>query len=612
VEALRASLRRVLRRPTGSDDAQLVLGAAGLMLVAAMVFRGWALYSSWFYLDDYNLLLDAQTKSPDASYLLEPYNSHLMPGGRLLAWIVADSGEVNWGLAATLTLSLQALAGLAAIWMLVTLFGARWGVLAPLALYLSSTVTVPAMMWWTASLNQVPLQVAFFLAVTTWVRYLRGRGLVWLAATLLAVGLGLLFYVKSLLIVPVLLFLALAYFASGSLVARVRTVLRGYWPAAVTAALLVGGYLAYYVTHVTEPFTETSVGLVGRIADTMLGTAFVTGVLGGPWRWVSVAPPNAYANPPAWSVHAAWVFVAAVVAFGVLRRRRTLRAWALLAGYLVGLLGLLVNSRAPTYGSEIGLEYRYLTDAACALTLCLALAFLPLNDAVQSSTDREEPHLRFGVPPLLTVAIVATVTISALLSSHRYVEYWHEDNASEDYLETLDRELAEHGKVDLAEQTVPEGVIPQAFAPANVLSRLVPLVSADAQFPRWSPRLASVEPNGTLSQTVIDLGVRSRPGPREGCGWFVTDEGKGVPLTGRIFDSVWWIRIGYLASAASSAVVTAGLDKVEVRIEPGINSLYVRVLDSFDSVEIDGLEPGVTMCVDTIEVGEPRPGEGFE
>ena len=51
---------------------------------------------------------------------------------------------LNWTLAATLTLGVQLLASAACLWMLVTLFGARWGILAPLALYLTSALSLPA------------------------------------------------------------------------------------------------------------------------------------------------------------------------------------------------------------------------------------------------------------------------------------------------------------------------------------------------------------------------------------------------------------------------------------------------------------------------------------
>ena len=40
----------------------------------------------------------------------------------------------------------------------------------------------------------------------------------------------------------------------------------------------------------------------------------------------------------------------------------------------------------------------------------------------------------------------------------------------------------------------------------------------------------------------------------------------------------------------------------------GLNNLYLRLDGGFDHVMIDGLDPGTTLCVDAIEVGQPEPG----
>ena len=588
-----------------------VVGIGVALVVAHVAFRAWALLPSWFYLDDYNLLYDTTTSSFGLGYALEPHNSNLMPGGRVLAWLVAGTGTLNWNVAAGLVLLLQALAAAAALWALLSLFGPRWGVLAPLLLYLTSAMTMPAMMWWTAAVNQVPLQAALFLALGSWVNHLRTRKLVWLLATLVAVALGLVFSVKALLFFPVLGFVALAWFATGGPVRRLIHVTRTYWPAIISAAALAVAYLTYYVAFVDAPFTETTPGVVGRISETMLGTAFMTGVLGGPWAWDPLAPPNAFADPPDVSVHVAWVVGTLTVIYGVLTRRRTMRAWALLASYLLCCLALLVSSRGPEYGAIIGLEYRYLTDATAIGAVCIGLAFLELRGAADSSVPRDPSLLRAPLRPALVASLVALVAVGGVVSSVRYVSYWHALNESDPWIHALDRDLERLGRVELVDTAVPEGVISATFAPDNAMSRITPLLHGTVDFPGTSSRLGVVSEDGTVRAALIGPGVQSLEGPARGCGWKVPASGRTIPLTGRAFEWDWWVRIGYLYSDESPVVVTADDDEVRATLLPGLNSLYLRVSGSFDKIRIDGVAPGSTLCVDTIEVGQVEAGGPF-
>jgi hypothetical protein len=578
------------------------------MIAGQLIFRGWALYPSWFFTDDYRLMYDARAQGLGWDYLTRPFDSQFMPFGRLLVWVVTASGSMNWFLAASLTLLLQALASAACLWMLVSLFGPRWGVLAPLGLYLTSVLTLPALMWWAAGINQIPLQAAFFVAVTAWVRHLRSGRRRWLFLVVGTVAFGLLCYVKALLIVPVLGYVSIAYFAQGNLSDRVVTAVRSWWAQGALALVLVMGYLAYYTTAVPQPFVAKSGSVAAEVADAMLGTSMATGILGGPWRWWRTSPPIVLASPPSWTVHASWVLIALLVLYAALRRHRTLRGWFLLAAYGGALYVLLATSRGQTFGRLAGLEYRYLTDAACVLALVVGLVFLELLDAPDSSQPRSVPLINLGIDRRWVAAVVAVVVLGGLVSSWRYVGYWHRDNASRAYVKTLQSNLSTKGPApQLAGQTLPDVVMPEYTKPYNSASRFVRLLSPDVTFPSASGRLQVIDEQGRLQPAQIKTAVRSVAGPVDDCGWKVTAPGADIPLEARTFDWHWWLRIGYLGSQDSPIVVTVGENRREALLRRGLHSLYVEVDGVFDSVSLTGLEQGTTVCVDTIEVGDPVP-----
>lgn len=591
--------------PSEPSVPQLVLGVGALMIAAQLAFRAWALYPSWFFTDDYRLMLDASGTHPDAGHLGEPFDSHLMPLARLLAWLVTDVGTLNWYLAATITLAVQLLASVACLWMLVTLFGRRWFILVPLAVYLTSAVSAPAFMWWAASVNQLPLQVVFFTSVGLWVTYLRSRRLRQLVLTLVVVVIGIGFYEKTLILGVVLAFLALGWFASGSPRQRVAHVLRRYWPAAVLGAALAGGYLAYYVTHVPRPFESNGAGdfVADDVANTMLGTALPTGLLGGPWRWFNTSPPIVLAGPPPWAVHLTWMALLLVVLYGALRRARTLRAWALMATYAGVLFAILAVSRGQIFGGLSGLEYRYLTDGICAFVLVLGLVFAELEGAVESSVPRAEPILTWEATPRVVVLVTALVAVGGLVSTVQYVQFWHHDNASRSYVKTLSRDLRTLGPVDLGDTIMPPTVMPAYTTPKNHTAVFAPLVSSNARFPSVSDDLHVVADDGSVVPAVIKGGVVARPGPDAGCGWKVERGLVTIPMDQSTFDFTWWIRIGYLGSNDDTISVTVDGKTVLAPVERGLHSLFVKADGAFGGVTLGGLQSGTTLCVDDVQVG---------
>jgi hypothetical protein len=597
-----------------------VVAVALAMIALQLVHRSWALHSGWFYTDDYLLLLDAQRDGLTADYVLAAYNSHLMPGSRVLVWLVGSSGPLNWGLAATVTLVVQALASLAALWMLVSLFGRRWAVLAPLAVYLTSAMTAQATLWWISSLNQISVQAAFFLAVGAWVGYLRTRRPGWLLAAAGSVALGLLFFQKILLVLPVLVFVAFVYFAPGGPRKRLGRLVRTYWPALLVMGGVVGVYGIYSLLEVRQPFTGGRPTEIPQLAWNMVGTA-VVGALGGPWRW-EWRPGGAWAATPTWLVAAAVAAAVLLAAYSIVQRSRAWWAWVLLVGYLLMEVLLVATSRAPVFGPEIGLAYRLQTDAICAVVLSLGLATLPLVGAAHSSESRGRllPPWRPARPlvrvltrrvqaPWLVGAVVL-VSLSGLLCWTSYTRSWHEHNTSREYLRTMDTELRRQGTTTLADQPVPDSVLPEAlFAPDhNLVSTLVPLLGRSIEFPVASSDLSVVSASGTLHKALVEASATSQPGPHPNCGWLGRAPRLKVPLTSRTYDVEWWVRIGYLSTQADRVVVQLGDDGVDARVAAGLGNLYVRTRGEFDSVVISDLAAETRICVDAVEVGTLTEG----
>jgi hypothetical protein len=66
----------------------------------------------------------------------------------------------------------------------------------------------------------------------------------------------------------------------------------------------------------------------------------------------------------------------------------------------------------------------------------------------------------------------------------------------------------------------------------------------------------------------------------------------------------WTVEINYFAGTATPAVVTIGDRTVPVRFRQGLHTLYVVHVGPVGDIKIDSLDPGLTVCVPSVVVGQ--------
>jgi hypothetical protein len=606
--------------------------AVGLIVLQTLV-RGWSCLRGWFYLDDiafYGRSMDFPVWSP--TYLGLPYNNHVMPGGYVWAWVTTHLFPLDFWPIAVVMIALQLVLSVLTYRLLVELFGRHPGILAPLVVALFSPVNLPAFLWWAAAVNQLPQQLAMVASLLALVRYFRtGRTRYVVLGPLALVG-GLLFSEKSLLLLPLLVGVTLAFFTTGSLWRRVLQTLRRHRWVWGSYAVVAVCYLAYYVLNVPSPIQPASAG--HDIADLTTQSIFrgaLPGLLGGPWQWVRIGAAGARADPNAFLVVMTFVVVTAVVAASIVMWRGATRAWLVLLAYAGLNLALLARSRATFIGPVIGTEYRYQTDVALVAAIALALATVrmvgafpradadPLQPRVPArawlTENVLEPMRAAGAAPATSSGVVQLVAgtgaglllASSLYSTWRYDPLWV-DNPARPYMQTVRAELATmpEGTV-LADSQVPDEVAWPLLFPYNRTYRLfAPVLTKGQRLASGHATAALVVPDqhGILRRALV-AGPTAPPGPEQGCGWVLGPTKVTIPLRATATDEVAVIRIGYGASAATTLTVRVNGEPMKADVHRGIGTLFLAVPGPVSSITVDPTGDNARVCTDDIAAGVP-------
>jgi hypothetical protein len=595
--AVQTYFRRIVGDAT---TRQIVIMTAIVMVAVQLVFRAWAIYYGWFYGDDLKFLSEAATTPLSLDYLFTRHQQQLMPGGLLITWLVGQGPAYSWPLAATTILAMQALASAGCVLMLSRLFGWRPGILLPLGLYLFSPLTLGAYMWWAAALNQLPLQIAFFGIICTHLAYVRTRNLRWAAASAAILALGLLFYIKAVVMVPLLALLTVLYFVEGKPVARVRAALARFWPVWVGYALVAGGYLGAYASTGSSPVGTKGDAAYLETTDRQVRETLGSTLTGGPWRWLAQGRQDVLAHPPEFAVTLAWLAIAAVVVGTSWRRVGAWRAWALLVAYLVPTVFLTASGRTTLFGPDVGLYVRYVTDVAVVACLVLGLATMPLRGASERLRTLDPP---VTMRPLAALGAVAFL-IGSVCSSFTYVSFWHADSPAERYIRAATNDLRPLDSPEVIDEPVPDNLVLAPNAPFNRPSKLLAPLEKSLRPVSSGTDLRMFGTDGQLGSALVTPGIKGRIRPGSDCGVLVSgSDPVSIPMRGTVTNDRWWMSISYLSSRDGEMTVLAGDNRATLPVNEGPHTVFLRTSGPFDQVDIATNTSKLGLCVDTITVG---------
>jgi hypothetical protein len=542
-----------------------VVGAVQVTVV------GWIVATSGFQQDDYLFFWFGHAQGLSVNGVTQSVFGSFIPGFSFVNTVIASTLPVTRWSIVVLTLLMYALLIFVFYRLLELLFGAR-----PVVVVLTSVATCSGLLgvslvWWTPAVNGLPALIADIVALDGLIRHgLTGRTR-YLVVSVVAFGLGTLFYDPSLEIVVPLVLVTLLYFSD----LRDRT---SVWTALRSRAWLWAGYLVPFVVNfgwrALHPgkYVEPKVGSVPQIIGFLAGgfaKGFTSSALGenyftvghSAWRWGIIVLGQ--------------LVVVGVVVVTIAVNRAAWRAWVLFfASFLAADLVAAVGRSSQAYYFQLNSLYWcyfiFLFVVAFGLSVLpstMARTGRPLAPAVEGHDrpDRPDRPARTGV---VAGSLVVAVVLCVLGIHYTWTTPDHALGARNrvftQRLETAWTRIAhDHRPVFLWDTTVPPFVLNPLFRPYNKVSETMGLVLSGLHIGTGVGQGYVVTPQGSLvpaSARVIATQAASSAAPgvpdRTAC----IVGGAGAHPVHILFDRVlprgsWFVRIAYDGSRGQQLTV---------------------------------------------------------
>jgi hypothetical protein len=603
-EAKAASSTSGRRRAPSRSWSRAVPALAIPVILLAAGFRAAEASRTWFYQDDFKIIGIVSRDGLTLQQLFTPYLGHLMPSGKLAAWVIDLWPAYDYTPVVIEVVILVVFLGWGAMRMLVTLFGARPAVLVLLVYLLFNPWLIEPVAWWAAGINHLPALAATCFAVASTVRYAReprGRDL---AASVGWVLLGLSFAELALLAYVPMTVLVLGYFTSGTLWERVLSTWQDYRSFVMTHGVVVLSYVALYLWRLPEHVGQRDpVPWRGYLIN-MFGVLVPSGFVGGPTDWNELGGAVFRSAPPPALQVVSLVTLAGVFALSAVTRVRGLRAWLIPVLQLAVVVLLLAQNRA-IWGQDFILDPRTSTVMSLAFTLAVGLAFLHVPDAVECA-ERREGHWLVDRPEPTLVAMAAFLVLAVVSTVSFPLLHVAPSSGPREYMRAFERSLASHdGPVQLVDRPIDPRVASGLDAEYSIV--LAPY-GARVQTPDVvQDEFYVLSGDGRIVRPGFEVARRAQGTvPAGDCpGYSVGAEGRTIPLNGPVIGYVWRLRLSYDAPRTTPGRVSFGGDSEDVTFQSGrhVMEMGTAAPRRWNEVTIDGLDSGAEVCVTQTLVG---------
>ena len=152
----------------------------------------------------------------------------------------------------------------------------------------------------------------------------------------------------------------------------------------------------------------------------------------------------------------------------------------------------------------------------------------------------------------------------------------------------------------------PQALINGAFWPELAMqSGLLGHWVTDQRFDEPAQKFYLFDDAGALRPAKILATAVTLPGPVPGCGYLVEDRPVALDIPGPGFDWKWMLQVNDLAERDGEIELDFGSKSVVVPVERGLGDSPWRSTSDPLSRSRPGVYPGLSVCVDRVQWGNP-------